>query len=219
MSILAVPDRFVPSFAMLGALPQEEYSTLRDSLARAHPTLSSSALAQSLSIGSDREAEEVENLIDGLTGLLAVGRTHDLPLHDAAIQVASADQFDQTDIDESVLSRRIAELLNCRPIQLLSKALDVGSEHERIFLDARIVTDLRPIFGNDVDALPEAALLRHSLKLEFIHEEDRLGIFYVVLDEEDLDRLEAIIRRAKRKSTSLSSALERAGLTHFGLED
>ena len=81
------------------------------------------------------------------------------------------------------------------------------------------MTDLRPIFGDNVDALPEAALLRHTLKFEFIHEENRLGNFYIVLDEADLDQMEEIIGRAKQKSASLKLALERAGLSYLGVVD
>ncbi len=175
-------------------------------------------MASSVAVGSGLDTHDVEVLIEGLTELLAAGRAHDLSVRDSAIQVARALETQDAESKVSGLANRITELLHCSPIQLLGKALDIGSEHERLFLDARIVSDLRPIFGDDVDALPEGVLVRHTLKIELIHE-DSFGSFFVVLDEADLQMLEEIIQRAKRKSTSLRLVLEQAGLTYLRSED
>ncbi len=123
MPTFAVPDRFVPPFAMLQAMQPKEYSALRDGLARARPSLSFPAMASSVAVGSGLDTHYVEALIEGLTELLAAGRAHDLSVRDSAIQVARALETQDNESKVSGLANRITELLHCSPIQLLGKAL------------------------------------------------------------------------------------------------
>jgi hypothetical protein len=46
-----------------------------------------------------------------------------------------------------------------------AKAGPVLTEHERIFEDARILTDVRPIFHPDLSEKPNAAVIVHMLRL------------------------------------------------------
>jgi hypothetical protein len=86
------------------------------------------------------------------------------------------------------------------------------SDVERAFCDARILTDLRPIFGGEVDA-PKAMIIVHTLKLSYHdaatgkHEE-----LFVAIDDEDIEKLKRILERAERKAKSLVSRLQLAGI-------
>ena len=139
-------------------------------------------------------------------------------MEEVAKRVAASPDLETPDEARPAFAERVLELADSKPLRLLGKAVDMGSEHDRLLLGARILTDLRPIFGDDVAETPEGALLSHTLKFEFVHDEGSLGNFYIALDEEDLETLDGLVRRAKQKAASLKSTLEAAGLTYMGLE-
>ncbi|MDQ3252968.1 MAG: hypothetical protein M3R15_03515, partial [Acidobacteriota bacterium] len=47
--------------------------------------------------------------------------------------------------------QRLAQFLNVKSLQLVAKAHDVLLEHSQVFISARIVSDIRPVFGEKND--------------------------------------------------------------------
>ena len=219
MPTMRVPDRFVPAFAMLRDMSLAMYASLLQAISGANPTLRSSALAASICEGSDFAPDEVGALVDALTSLAGLRRVQDVSADEMSHRVAASPDLETPEHEQEAFAGRITELAESTPIRLLGKALDMGTEHDRVFVAARILTDLRPIFGDDVTEPPEGALLSHTLKFEFVHDEGNFGNFYIVLDEEDLKNLDGLISRARQKAASLKSTLEAAGLTYMGLEN
>lgn len=102
---------------------------------------------------------------------------------------------------------KLLTLLNAEVFALVAKAHDLATEDERTFCHARILTDLRPIFGSVVEDGPKAMIVMHTLKLAF-HQQgsnDDHGEFYVALDSDDLQTLRKLIDRAEAKAKSLSA--------------
>lgn len=101
---------------------------------------------------------------------------------------------------------KLLTLLNAEVFGLVAKAHDLATEDERTFCHARILTDLRPIFGPNIEDGPKAMLAMHTLKLAF-HQQgssDEHGEFYVALDAEDLRTLGRLIERAEAKARALN---------------
>lgn len=93
-----------------------------------------------------------------------------------------------------------------------AKAGPVLTEHERIFEDARILTDIRPIFHPDVSEKPNAAVLVHMLR---ITSRDILGnrrAQYVALDSNDVRFMKQIMDRAIKKEETLKGAMKSSGV-------
>jgi hypothetical protein len=97
------------------------------------------------------------------------------------------------------------------------KAGVVQTQHERIFCDARIMTDIRPIFHFDVSEKPESALLIHMLRITQRNSRDSGGRatddLYFALDTNDIKVLESIVDRALEKEKTLRSSMASAGIT------
>ena len=112
------------------------------------------------------------------------------------------------------LRQRLAKLLGYEnSLGVTSKALDVMTEHERILCGARIVTDIRPVFGRPTDK-PTAAVIVHNLKISY-HQDDEHREFYVALDTEDVVRLRTLLERAEMKAQSLEALLQRAATPYL----
>lgn len=106
---------------------------------------------------------------------------------------------------------KLLTLLNAELFALVAKAQDLLTEDERTFCHARILTDLRPIFGPNIEDGPKAMVAMHTLKLAF-HQQgssDEHGEFYVALDAEDLQTLRKLIDRAEAKARAINSAFNR----------
>ena len=116
-----------------------------------------------------------------------------------------------------VLESRLKALLSCdNSLAVVVKALTVMREHQRVLCHARILTDIRPIFDDDPQQL-SATMIVHNLQIGYKnsagenHEE-----FYVAMDDDDLEMLGEYIERARQKSKTLKTALEKAHFTPLG---
>jgi hypothetical protein len=101
----------------------------------------------------------------------------------------------------------IREILECEDsIGVTARALNVMTDHGRVFIDARILTDCRPVFRSDPRKPPAAAVIVHTLKIGYRadHEDKE---FFVALDSSDIAQLEALIKRAKMKENALKLSL------------
>lgn len=110
---------------------------------------------------------------------------------------------------ESRMRERLERLLNIDRLNITAKASILKTEHERLFCSARILTDARPVYGDDVSQPPVAMVITHELKLTF-HEGPRgaLQELYIGLNSKDIDQLHEQLQRADDKAKSLRDALQ-----------
>jgi hypothetical protein len=114
------------------------------------------------------------------------------------------------DVNTDVLRRRLEDLLGCQSLSLGAKASALQREHEKVLLDVRVFSDLRPIFGDDAENLSGAVVV-HMLKLSYMREGQRQEIF-LALDDEDLEKMQKVIVRAEGKSKAIRKFLSAASL-------
>jgi hypothetical protein len=125
---------------------------------------------------------------------------------------AESKQFTPTLRD--VLSERIVKLLDCdKSIGVTSKALDVMTEHERVYCNARILSDIRPVFATAPETA-DGAVIIHNLQIGF-HFNGKHREIYIALDSGDIKQLKAIIERAEKKDTALQSILTQSRIPYL----
>ncbi|MBN4005479.1 hypothetical protein [Nostoc sp. LPT] len=100
------------------------------------------------------------------------------------------------------------------PLDILDKASDLLIEHERIFSDSRIVTDIRPVFDSETERKVEAVILIHTLKIQY-RDAEGTKEFYVVLDSDDLENLHEQIIIAIDNRQALGSVLKKAEIEYI----
>ncbi|HEV7405933.1 MAG TPA: hypothetical protein VGO11_23510 [Chthoniobacteraceae bacterium] len=88
-----------------------------------------------------------------------------------------------------------------------AKALSVSLDQERLFTECRILSDIRPVFGDDIDSAPKATVIIHKLRINY-NEGGELRHFYVSLDAEDLEALKSSVERALKKDAGLKAFLK-----------
>ena len=94
-----------------------------------------------------------------------------------------------------------------------AKAGHVLTQHERIFVTARVLTDIRHVFHRDVNEKPNAALIVHMLKITERDNNGNTNDKYFALDSNDVRRLRALLDRAIAKEETLKKLLSESSVS------
>jgi len=216
---LNIPDRYRDGLVVIARLDGDAFSEFYEALKQVPtetPTQEEAAdvvAAQVKRVG----VEDVRKIVDVLTSLYQVRSRSAVPAEKLASDIYDALQTDNKNLipkaDAHDYKTRLANLLSLDSLNIVAtRAKELQMDVERAFCDARILTDLRPVFGKEVDT-PKAMVIVHTLKLGYHdaatgkHEE-----LFVALDREDIQKLKGILERAERKAKSLISRLQVAGI-------
>lgn len=124
-------------------------------------------------------------------------------------QICRSAKDAKLEIDDAALertSRFLKRVLTLdETLGVVSKALSLLRDRERVFSEARIVTDYRPIFRKSLEQLPSAAVITHTLRITFNEDGSSVSLF-VGMDGEDLEALKECVERAMQKQATLARA-------------
>ncbi|HEY7404999.1 MAG TPA: hypothetical protein VIB39_15850 [Candidatus Angelobacter sp.] len=151
--------------------------------------------------------DEAERLKNAVTELYSVRSYFDVDVPAFVADVADAlqEQLHVNRLDD--FKDRLAALLTIDSINLSVKAMSLKAEYERTFCSARILTDIRPIYSNDISGPPPAAMIVHTLRISYHDDSSRVNEIYVALDNDDVSALREILDRAELKAKSLEKFL------------
>ena len=212
MARVRVPDRHRPVFSILLGWSETQRNEFVAALAALAPNLSITNLASALSAHSPFSEEQADVVIEMLTSMLSA--TQAATSVDDFVSRLCADLSSGSDATlqpkngnwrsfESFLKN----LLTCNDVlRLAAKTREVRAEHEHVYCHSRILTDIRPIFQDDVHQSPEAATLIHMLKIMY-HDADSHKECFFALDDQDLRQLRDQVDRAINKEKTLQKLL------------
>jgi len=216
-----VPKRHVEPLALLLAATDDQFKAFEQALVESGPARQINGLVRDAAAKANWPPPSQGPAVTGLLMSLA-SMLESLPLSvqeftHTIVQSAQASEDNQlraTREQWSALQDRLSRLLSPEcPLALSAKGSLVISEHQRLFCEARVLTDIRPIF----DRKPATAALSivHVLKLGFHEGTEDLKEFYVALSSSDLQELKAVIQRAEEKQASLETLVRGTGLPLF----
>ena len=163
-----------------------------------------------------------EQILDTLLSLYRVRAFSEVDLDDfvsdvcgSMISAKRADFFASTENIEA-FTHRLGKFMGIRALDRGAKATVLRYAHERTVHGLRILTDARPIFGNDVTAPPEAIVINHTLKLSY-HYSGKIKEAFFAFDDQDLAELKKAVERAELKAASLSALLVKSQMKVFKL--
>ena len=221
---MKVPERHRVGLEELSRLPDESIGPLVSAL-RELPLkpFSRARLLEVIKKSiADVEDVKVEELVDALGALYMVLASTELTASELVPDVVDAlsveTALDPTQLDR--LALRLLELLSIDRLGLIAKASSLLSDYEHDLCQARIFTDIRPVFGESVDESPAAAVIVHTLRIKY-HRGGQIEDFYVSMDSADLGVLKDLIERAESKTEAMKAVLHKADILHVNasLED
>jgi len=101
----------------------------------------------------------------------------------------------------------IESMTDEHPLVISGKAAMLGHAHQRIFLEARIITDVRPVFNSNADRVLESLII-HTLLINYYDGAEETRRIEFALDANDVANLRRLCDRAEGKSTVLKAALK-----------
>lgn len=214
MAQLRLPEVIIGALPSLAELTDEQFESLAKAVEAAPPLL--------------YHIDVVDYLEEKLAG--QPGAAHDIPhaiasLYDgrdqagdsadgfaSAVAESAASRSEQLRNVRSVIQQRLTRLLNVQNLLAASHARNVLFEQERIFTEARILTDVRPVFSKETDL--EGAVVVHSLRVEYRENRQAKTIFFA-LDNRDLASLLEVVKRAQEKDAKLKALIRSTKIPMF----
>ncbi len=213
---LQIPPEHVDGFTALAALADSQFEELRAALATGPSTLDPAAFTETASVSMPTvDPSEALRIIRATISLDTLRRLRGWQAADIGEAVAASSSLEIDDAATAVLPLRVTAVLDSQSLRVMGKAIDVLTDHDRVFLSARALTDIRPVFGDDPGDPPDAVVFSQTLKIDYLRDDGTLDNFYVALDEDDVDTLVLALERAKAKAATLREVLGQTGLTHL----
>lgn len=220
MASFRVPNQQASVIAKLISLPHDVLSELGAALKHTPIDMSpDESIRGVLSAFESIEEGAREDITVAIYSLYMVRASSELPLNefidDIAEAITESDHEDLIKIPEEVIENSkpyLVSLLGSDSLFVSAKAVLILYENDSVFTEARVITEARPVFGEDIDESPKAALLVHTLRIHHLHDRRQESI-YLALETKELQKLIDVLERAKQKAESLRATLERANVS------
>jgi hypothetical protein len=197
-------------------MPEAEVVELREALSSIGVTLKPLNLTAQVRGQIKRPSPELDDIVQVLVGLSSARAGSDVSIEEFSKDVAKSmtrRKDAPKDYDESVFEKTLSSLLGIESLALSARAAEIQHDYERVFASARIVSDIRSVFGtSNID--PVGAMIVHNLKITFF-EEGRVREAFFALDNADLIVLRQVIDRAELKTPKLETMIKTSGVQYF----
>ena len=128
----------------------------------------------------------------------------------------ASDRDDHTriqDLDKAMEAIREA-LDEDSELGMLEKTFELAFSHQNVLKDARIFTDIRPVYNKDATEIRRMTVT-HQLVLEYLNGSGENARLHIAADASDIHKLERLCERARRKSLILAEELGKQGWPTF----
>ena len=220
---LTVPTKYHNAASIIASLNDEQMGVVMSFLKEAaypfSPTDSQDLDYSSLVAAEIQFPEQVVEFIASLFYLyqgLDSGHTVD-EMVQSIMQFFLRDQPVESLSTDSQVERfgnNLLYILNTNTsLDLTAKVSLIKNDQSHAYLQSKIYTDVRPVFGRS-DAKVYGAVIIHTLKLSYQDGEQRKD-FFVALDQSDLLSLRDVIERAEAKEATMREHSPLSGLRFF----
>ena len=203
MRAYSIPDIYIPGFNNIIKFSTGELKSFAE-------------VIRSLKVGEDLESilnkskgflpsfsdEDVYNIIRSLVSVVDIFESsgRNIPVFtDRFSESYLSSNPSATNEDSIALKRNLSILLEAfDSIRITSKAQNIILENKNNFKEARVVTDIRLVFDENLEDNKKFAVIIHNLKIDFarISKSDE---FFVAMDLSDLKKMKVVIDRAIEK--------------------
>lgn len=214
---VTIPRAQVPALRQLLLLSKEQADELLSALRAEAPSLLLGTMARRLARAISLPTEDLTAILMMLASMYLASQASSKPREQFVVaSIDAAKQLDELgslEVDWTAAQQRINELLSCdQSLGITAKAVGVTADHERTYHRSRILTDMRPIFGDDVSK-PAAAVIVHTLRVSYLsNRSSENAAFFVAMDSLDLQDLRDQIDRALEKEKATVQSLAAIGL-------
>lgn|GEM_PF-4994271 len=212
MPPLEIPKEYERGFIVIKSFSDADIARILEVLKDAKPTSEPADIFPVLRPALPEVPEnDVQRFLETLYSLYKFRSHSDVPIDQfvadlsEAIKESENKEIRTSNPDElAVLKSKLKSLLTVRALSILSKAHGLRRDFQSIFSDAKIISDVRPVWDGNVKDPPEGVVITQTLKLEYFHI-GGAGELYLYMDKEDVELLISVLTRAQEKMATLES--------------
>lgn len=218
-SVKRVHESFYSGLKEIASLEDSFFDDVIDGLTLARPTFSISKLAENVSSVKSLENKRVWEIfytVGGFVSYIEKGDKVEDIVEDICAFVEKESVLDFKVSSRDNLTRRLIQLLNVERIYFAAKASILRMEHNHVFIQAKAITDIRPIFKLNVEETPTAGMIIHKLHIHYKSDDERdhKDIFFA-LDASDIKSLKELLIRAEKKEKSLQAIFDKSQMSNL----
>lgn len=222
MAEITIPEPYESGLAIILALTDDSTDELASALQSIPTKLFPYTLAQEIAHNVQSiPPDDLSEVVETLQSLYLNKLNYEVPasmmaedISEAVAQDLISEEVELSDEDREKFKDRLTKLLSIESLEIVAKGLRILRNNQNIFHEARIITEIRPVFGSNVDEPPPAAVIMHMLSLT-CHGTDGHKEFFIALDTDDLAVVREVIDRAESKAESLKALLKKAGTAYL----
>jgi hypothetical protein len=213
MASLKILPRHLSGLAKLLSVPEDAIRELSSRLADVPVSLDpEEPIRKCVSETSGIPSDDADSIAEAFMSLLLLRTTSNDSLSEfvdelsLAIKETNSEELQFSDEVSGGIKMRLEVLLSNETLLVSTKAVSVMFEHDKLFSKARVLTQLLPIFGSDVNATPKGAVISHQVGIHYFqngaHKE-----FFVLLDSDEVEDFIDVLERARAKADALKQFL------------
>ena len=119
--------------------------------------------------------------------------------------------------DMGVLRGRLSAIIGSKVLALKAKGAALSMTRGTLLTGAKIITDVRPVFGAQAASTIDAFTVIHTLVLDVLEDGSQKAI-HVAVDRTDLDDLKKAIARAEIKDKAISKWVDPTGVARIQVD-
>lgn len=200
MAKYIIPEEFISGFKELSFLKKDLTDKISDILKKMDIGDGPETLAKKLSDNKHLSKLDLSLISLTIFSLISLAQKENIDhLVDDLTQAYSFQKKEVQKDEITNLKNNLITILNSiDKINLTFKAKELQLEHDKIFTDCRVISDVRLIFLDKLDESPKQALVIHNLKVEY-QQDEKIKESFFALDLDDLKKLKEQIERAIEK--------------------
>jgi hypothetical protein len=204
--MIVIPESQRENVAVLLRTSAADLQRLREALSGLEATTSPLRLAVAIEDKVSIPKRELRLIVRTLASWYAVRSDRNISAAEivSELQHAAEDSGDdRVTRGWSEISEELVKLLSMdMPLGISAKAQLLRMQAERIYINAQILSDARPIFSAGSVVAPAAFVISHTLQISSYESEVQKDFFFV-LDSDDVVKLKAVLDRAIQKHAVL----------------
>lgn len=204
MAKYRIPENFIAAYDLINELSDDAVSILSKELEKVKVGANTDEISSLLKepLKKDLPISELQVIVEAVFSIYSlINRDKQNNLDDILGDLVESfiETKEGNDYNSEKLKINLHKLIKRGShLDLTHKTFDLLSEYDKIYIDSRVISDIRIIFGNDIKETEQEAAIVHQLRIEY-HEKGDIKNLFFALDSNDLENLKINIERAQEK--------------------
>ncbi len=215
---MKIPEEALPGLKAILSVDATSFDALATAFKSTSPSLTTIGLSKRVSSAiSSIPSADISSILETVYGLYWIKYEEEISPRDLAVMVSDAtaemlsEEVTLTVEQKAKLTGRLERLLILdQTVGVTAKAADVLTEAERTYAEARILSDIRPVFTDSIQSAA-AGIIIHNLRIDCHMRGGHQELFFT-LDCRDLEQLKEAIFRAEKKTDALKAILAKSNM-------